>query len=109
VWYVICHYLIFNIRKLYCVPCQIVSVYNGSQKKLRALPGMDIQWPGGTAPLDVPVCGFKNDNPACLARQWTPSVSHSLLYTLPPIKCLCLHDVAEFILVISSVKTAYDD
>uniref|UniRef100_A0A8C7G4K5 Guanylate cyclase n=1 Tax=Oncorhynchus kisutch TaxID=8019 RepID=A0A8C7G4K5_ONCKI len=53
---------------------QIVSVYNGSQKKLRALPGMDIQWPGGAAPLDVPVCGFKNDNPACLARQWTPIV-----------------------------------
>uniref|UniRef100_A0A8C7LKP9 Guanylate cyclase n=1 Tax=Oncorhynchus mykiss TaxID=8022 RepID=A0A8C7LKP9_ONCMY len=77
---------------------QIVSVYNGSQKKLRALPGMDIQWPGGAAPLDVPVCGFKNDNPACLARQWTPSVSHSLLY-IPPIKCLCLHDVAEFILL----------
>uniref|UniRef100_A0A8C7LNK7 Guanylate cyclase n=2 Tax=Oncorhynchus mykiss TaxID=8022 RepID=A0A8C7LNK7_ONCMY len=76
----------------------IVSVYNGSQKKLRALPGMDIQWPGGAAPLDVPVCGFKNDNPACLARQWTPSVSHSLLY-IPPIKCLCLHDVAEFILL----------
>uniref|UniRef100_A0A8C7G351 Guanylate cyclase n=1 Tax=Oncorhynchus kisutch TaxID=8019 RepID=A0A8C7G351_ONCKI len=56
---------------LYCVPCQIVSVYNGSQKKLRALPGMDIQWPGGAAPLDVPVCGFKNDNPACLARTIT--------------------------------------
>uniref|UniRef100_A0A8C7LMX5 Guanylate cyclase n=1 Tax=Oncorhynchus mykiss TaxID=8022 RepID=A0A8C7LMX5_ONCMY len=55
-------------------------------------------WPGGAAPLDVPVCGFKNDNPACLARQWTPSVSHSLLY-IPPIKCLCLHDVAEFILL----------
>uniref|UniRef100_A0A674CWT7 Guanylate cyclase n=1 Tax=Salmo trutta TaxID=8032 RepID=A0A674CWT7_SALTR len=50
---------------------QIVSVYNGSQKKLRALPGMDIQWPGGAAPLDVPVCGFKNDNPACLARTIT--------------------------------------
>uniref|UniRef100_A0A8C7FYZ0 Guanylate cyclase n=1 Tax=Oncorhynchus kisutch TaxID=8019 RepID=A0A8C7FYZ0_ONCKI len=54
--------------KLYCVPCQIVLVYNGSQKKLRALPGMDIQWPGGAAPLDVPVCGFKNDNPACLSN-----------------------------------------
>ncbi|XP_042166817.1 atrial natriuretic peptide receptor 1-like [Oncorhynchus tshawytscha] len=50
---------------------QIVSVYNGSQKKLRALPGMDIQWPGGAAPLDVPICGFKNDNPACLARTIT--------------------------------------
>uniref|UniRef100_A0A8K9V9Q1 Guanylate cyclase n=1 Tax=Oncorhynchus mykiss TaxID=8022 RepID=A0A8K9V9Q1_ONCMY len=62
----------------------IVSVYNGSQKKLRALPGMDIQWPGGAAPLDVPVCGFKNDNPACLARQWTPSSnlsSHCLSHT----------------------------
>ncbi|CDQ98913.1 unnamed protein product [Oncorhynchus mykiss] len=32
---------------------------------------MDIQWPGGAAPLDVPVCGFKNDNPACLARTIT--------------------------------------
>ncbi|XP_035602010.1 atrial natriuretic peptide receptor 1 [Oncorhynchus keta] len=50
---------------------QIVLVYNGSQKKLRALPGKDIQWPGGAAPLDVPVCGFKNDNPACLARTIT--------------------------------------
>ncbi|KAK6326391.1 hypothetical protein J4Q44_G00020360 [Coregonus suidteri] len=50
---------------------QIVLVYNGSQKKLKALPGMAIQWPGGAAPLDVPVCGFKNDNPACLARTIT--------------------------------------
>uniref|UniRef100_A0A8C8G4D3 Guanylate cyclase n=1 Tax=Oncorhynchus tshawytscha TaxID=74940 RepID=A0A8C8G4D3_ONCTS len=65
---------------------QIVLVYNGSQKKLRALPGMDIQWPGGAAPLDVPVCGFKNDNPACLARQAIYHHSLSLFHTHRKLK-----------------------
>uniref|UniRef100_A0A8K9VAJ6 Guanylate cyclase n=1 Tax=Oncorhynchus mykiss TaxID=8022 RepID=A0A8K9VAJ6_ONCMY len=60
---------------------QIVSVYNGSQKKLRALPGMDIQWPGGAAPLDVPVCGFKNDNPACLSNLSSHCLSHTHTHT----------------------------
>uniref|UniRef100_A0AAY4EF67 Guanylate cyclase n=1 Tax=Denticeps clupeoides TaxID=299321 RepID=A0AAY4EF67_9TELE len=45
----------------------IVAVYNGSQKKMIEEPGMSIQWPGGSPPPDIPPCGFKNDNPACLA------------------------------------------
>uniref|UniRef100_A0A8C1AXB8 Guanylate cyclase n=1 Tax=Cyprinus carpio carpio TaxID=630221 RepID=A0A8C1AXB8_CYPCA len=47
---------------------QIVAVYNGTQKQMKILPGMAVQWPGGSIPLDVPLCGFKNDNPACHAR-----------------------------------------
>lgn len=50
---------------------QIVAVYNGTQKQMKILPGMAIQWPGGSIPLDVPLCGFKNDNPACHARTIT--------------------------------------
>uniref|UniRef100_A0AAY4EF48 Guanylate cyclase n=1 Tax=Denticeps clupeoides TaxID=299321 RepID=A0AAY4EF48_9TELE len=46
---------------------KIVAVYNGSQKKMIEEPGMSIQWPGGSPPPDIPPCGFKNDNPACLA------------------------------------------
>nr|XP_055066153.1 atrial natriuretic peptide receptor 1 [Misgurnus anguillicaudatus]XP_055066154.1 atrial natriuretic peptide receptor 1 [Misgurnus anguillicaudatus] len=47
---------------------QIVAVYNGTQKQMKILSGKSIQWPGGDIPLDVPLCGFKNENPACLAR-----------------------------------------
>ncbi|XP_061113348.1 atrial natriuretic peptide receptor 1 isoform X2 [Conger conger] len=47
---------------------QIVSVYNGSQKLMTSMPGKSVQWPGGTVPRDVPFCGFKNDNPACITR-----------------------------------------
>uniref|UniRef100_A0A673K9B5 Guanylate cyclase n=1 Tax=Sinocyclocheilus rhinocerous TaxID=307959 RepID=A0A673K9B5_9TELE len=47
---------------------QTVAVYNGTQKQMKILPGMAIQWPGGNIPWDVPLCGFKNDNPACRAR-----------------------------------------
>lgn len=47
---------------------QIVAVYNGTQKQMKILPGMAIQWPGGDIPLDVPYCGFKNDNPDCHER-----------------------------------------
>uniref|UniRef100_A0A8C2FNT4 Guanylate cyclase n=1 Tax=Cyprinus carpio TaxID=7962 RepID=A0A8C2FNT4_CYPCA len=50
---------------------QIVAVYNGTQKQMKILPGMAVQWPGGSIPLDVPLCGFKNDNPACHARTIT--------------------------------------
>uniref|UniRef100_A0A672QL66 Guanylate cyclase n=1 Tax=Sinocyclocheilus grahami TaxID=75366 RepID=A0A672QL66_SINGR len=50
---------------------QIVAVYNGTQKQMKILPGMAIQWPGGNIPWDVPLCGFKNDNPACRARTIT--------------------------------------
>ncbi|KAI1901470.1 hypothetical protein AGOR_G00034770 [Albula goreensis] len=50
---------------------QIVSVYNGTLKQMVSEPGMKIQWPGGTVPLDMPICGFKNDNPICLAQTVT--------------------------------------
>ncbi|XP_062302021.1 atrial natriuretic peptide receptor 1 [Osmerus eperlanus] len=50
---------------------QIVCVYNTGRKKLLLQPGMVIQWPGGSAPQDIPDCGFKNDNVACLARTVT--------------------------------------
>ncbi|KAI1885977.1 hypothetical protein AGOR_G00209300 [Albula goreensis] len=47
---------------------QIVSVYNGTQKQMVLLPEKKIQWPGGAPPPDVPFCGFKNDEPVCLAK-----------------------------------------
>uniref|UniRef100_W5LGE0 Guanylate cyclase n=1 Tax=Astyanax mexicanus TaxID=7994 RepID=W5LGE0_ASTMX len=50
---------------------QIVAVYNGTQKQMRTLPGMAFHWPGGFIPPDMPFCGFKNDNPACIARTIT--------------------------------------
>uniref|UniRef100_A0A8C2C6E6 Guanylate cyclase n=1 Tax=Cyprinus carpio TaxID=7962 RepID=A0A8C2C6E6_CYPCA len=56
---------------------QIVAVYNGTQKQMKILPGMNIQWPGGNIPWDVPLCGFKNDNPACHARGYYTVVLQS--------------------------------
>uniref|UniRef100_A0A8D0D6P9 Guanylate cyclase n=1 Tax=Sander lucioperca TaxID=283035 RepID=A0A8D0D6P9_SANLU len=50
---------------------KIVLVYNSSEEQLTAIPGTTLQWLGGVRPRDVPVCGFKNDNPACLTSQWT--------------------------------------
>ncbi|XP_034729528.1 atrial natriuretic peptide receptor 2-like [Etheostoma cragini] len=50
---------------------QIVLVYNSSEEQLTAIPGTTLQWLGGVPPLDVPVCGFKNDNPACLTKTVT--------------------------------------
>ncbi|KAK2830971.1 hypothetical protein Q5P01_018902 [Channa striata] len=47
---------------------QVVCVYNGSMKQLVVQSGRSFQWPGGAPPPDVPECGFKNDNAACLAR-----------------------------------------
>uniref|UniRef100_A0A673HXT5 Guanylate cyclase n=1 Tax=Sinocyclocheilus rhinocerous TaxID=307959 RepID=A0A673HXT5_9TELE len=48
---------------------QIVSVYNGSQKRMIPEPGMKVYWLKGSPPPDIPLCGFKNDNPACLASE----------------------------------------
>uniref|UniRef100_A0A671LJ59 Guanylate cyclase n=1 Tax=Sinocyclocheilus anshuiensis TaxID=1608454 RepID=A0A671LJ59_9TELE len=56
---------------------QIVAVYNGTQKQMKILPGMAIQWPGGNIPWDVPLCGFKNDNAACRARGY-----HTLMISI---------------------------
>uniref|UniRef100_A0A8D0D981 Guanylate cyclase n=1 Tax=Sander lucioperca TaxID=283035 RepID=A0A8D0D981_SANLU len=49
----------------------IVLVYNSSEEQLTAIPGTTLQWLGGVRPRDVPVCGFKNDNPACLTKTVT--------------------------------------
>uniref|UniRef100_A0A8B9JFH9 Guanylate cyclase n=1 Tax=Astyanax mexicanus TaxID=7994 RepID=A0A8B9JFH9_ASTMX len=48
---------------------QIVSVYNSSAKQMVLEPGMTVHWLKGSPPPDIPVCGFKNDNPACLASK----------------------------------------
>ncbi|XP_075937386.1 atrial natriuretic peptide receptor 1-like [Anarhichas minor] len=50
---------------------QIVLVYNSSEEQLTATPGTTLHWPGGVIPPDVPVCGFKNDNPVCLTKTVT--------------------------------------
>ncbi|XP_003969209.2 atrial natriuretic peptide receptor 1-like [Takifugu rubripes] len=50
---------------------QVVCVYNSSLKQLVMQRGLTFQWPGGDPPVDVPECGFKNDNPACLTRTVT--------------------------------------
>uniref|UniRef100_A0A8D3C0D2 Guanylate cyclase n=1 Tax=Scophthalmus maximus TaxID=52904 RepID=A0A8D3C0D2_SCOMX len=42
---------------------QIVLVYNSSEEQLTVIPGTTLHWPGGARPPDVPVCGFKNENP----------------------------------------------
>uniref|UniRef100_A0AAR2K1H3 Guanylate cyclase n=1 Tax=Pygocentrus nattereri TaxID=42514 RepID=A0AAR2K1H3_PYGNA len=58
----------------------IVSVYNSSVKQMVLEPGMKVHWLKGTPPPDIPLCGFKNDNPACLASKqhldqaWVTSV-----------------------------------
>ncbi|XP_019412305.1 PREDICTED: atrial natriuretic peptide receptor 1 isoform X2 [Crocodylus porosus] len=44
---------------------QIVASYNGTSKKIRAVPGRHIHWPGNVVPPDVPFCGFDNSNPLC--------------------------------------------
>uniref|UniRef100_A0A671M1T0 Guanylate cyclase n=1 Tax=Sinocyclocheilus anshuiensis TaxID=1608454 RepID=A0A671M1T0_9TELE len=59
------------------VVLQTVAVYNGTQKQMKILPGMAIQWPGGNIPWDLPLCGFKNDNPACHARGYRTVVLQS--------------------------------
>uniref|UniRef100_A0A8D0D6M9 Guanylate cyclase n=1 Tax=Sander lucioperca TaxID=283035 RepID=A0A8D0D6M9_SANLU len=61
---------------------QIVLVYNSSEEQLTAIPGTTLQWLGGVRPRDVPVCGFKNDNPACLTSQVALSLSLSLSLSL---------------------------
>uniref|UniRef100_A0A671W5S0 Guanylate cyclase n=1 Tax=Sparus aurata TaxID=8175 RepID=A0A671W5S0_SPAAU len=48
---------------------QVILVYNSSEEQLTAIPGTALHWLGGVRPPDVPVCGFKNDNPICLASQ----------------------------------------
>ncbi|XP_061552061.1 LOW QUALITY PROTEIN: atrial natriuretic peptide receptor 1 [Phycodurus eques] len=50
---------------------QTVLVYNSLEEQLTAIPGTSPHWPGGVRPPDVPVCGFKNENLACLTKTIT--------------------------------------
>ncbi|XP_054638406.1 atrial natriuretic peptide receptor 1 [Dunckerocampus dactyliophorus] len=50
---------------------QIVLVYNSLEEHLTEIPGTSLHWLGGACPPDVPVCGFKNDNPICLTKTIT--------------------------------------
>uniref|UniRef100_A0A3Q2EHI6 guanylate cyclase n=1 Tax=Cyprinodon variegatus TaxID=28743 RepID=A0A3Q2EHI6_CYPVA len=50
---------------------QVVLVYNSSEEHLMPVPGAAVHWLDGNKPLDVPVCGFKNDNPKCLTKTIT--------------------------------------
>nr|XP_057909724.1 atrial natriuretic peptide receptor 1 isoform X2 [Doryrhamphus excisus] len=50
---------------------QTVLVYNTLEEHLTAIPGTSLHWLGGACPRDVPVCGFKNDNPVCLTKTIT--------------------------------------
>ncbi|KAG7232989.1 hypothetical protein INR49_007886 [Caranx melampygus] len=58
---------------------QIVMVYNSLEEQLTAIPGTSLHWLGGACPPDVPVCGFKNDNPICLAKTIT---IHQMLWRI---------------------------
>uniref|UniRef100_A0A673KZ74 Guanylate cyclase n=1 Tax=Sinocyclocheilus rhinocerous TaxID=307959 RepID=A0A673KZ74_9TELE len=60
----------------------IVSVYNGSQKRMIPEPGMKVYWLKGSPPPDIPLCGFKNDNPACLLHPISHCPSPLLIYPL---------------------------
>uniref|UniRef100_A0AAY4CYI6 Guanylate cyclase n=1 Tax=Denticeps clupeoides TaxID=299321 RepID=A0AAY4CYI6_9TELE len=46
----------------------IVSIYNGMEKRMIPVPNMTVHWPGGTVPLDIPKCGFTNENPCVLIQ-----------------------------------------
>ncbi|KAI4796746.1 hypothetical protein KUCAC02_026786 [Chaenocephalus aceratus] len=50
---------------------QIVLVYSSSEEQLSANPGATLHWLGGVRPRDVPFCGFKNENPACVTKTVT--------------------------------------
>uniref|UniRef100_A0A8C5GCY7 Guanylate cyclase n=1 Tax=Gouania willdenowi TaxID=441366 RepID=A0A8C5GCY7_GOUWI len=49
---------------------RMVLSYSSKEHHLSAVRGASVFWVGGASPPDVPPCGFKNDNPACLQRQY---------------------------------------
>uniref|UniRef100_A0A8D2J3I2 Guanylate cyclase n=3 Tax=Varanus komodoensis TaxID=61221 RepID=A0A8D2J3I2_VARKO len=61
---------------------QIVANYNGTTKKIKIVPGKDIDWPGNTIPRDVPFCGFENSNPICHKASFSLLEILSLAMTL---------------------------
>uniref|UniRef100_A0A673NBH4 Guanylate cyclase n=1 Tax=Sinocyclocheilus rhinocerous TaxID=307959 RepID=A0A673NBH4_9TELE len=97
---------------------QIVAVYNGTQKQMKILPGMAIQWPGGNIPWDVPLCGFKNDNPACRARGYhtlvlqfncLPASHYPLLSLLKHLGTIAIKLKLEKELVAQLWRIAWED
>ncbi|CAL1612253.1 unnamed protein product [Knipowitschia caucasica] len=50
---------------------QIAMLFNGSDESLSPVPGTQLHWPLGAPPRDIPQCGFRNDNPICLAKTIT--------------------------------------
>ncbi|OCT66711.1 hypothetical protein XELAEV_18042962mg [Xenopus laevis] len=71
---------------------QIVSHYNGTLRKIMAVPGREIQWPGKRIPRDVPPCGFDQSNPECKKSTFT------ILEIMSIVICLIL-----LIITISSI------
>ncbi|XP_071988641.1 atrial natriuretic peptide receptor 1-like [Engystomops pustulosus] len=68
---------------------QIVTIYNGTLRRMVPIPGQAIHWPGnGVPPLDVPPCGFDNNNPAC------KKTSFSILEVTSIVICFILLAIA---------------
>lgn len=61
--------LVWPVCCVYMCLLQVVSVYNSSLKQMIPEPGMKVHWLKGVPPPDIPVCGFKYDNPSCLASK----------------------------------------
>ncbi|CAM5175142.1 unnamed protein product [Eretmochelys imbricata] len=61
---------------------QIVYNYNGTTKKMSAVPGCEIHWPGKGVPRDVLPCGFDNSNPLCRKASLTTLEILSLMVSL---------------------------
>ncbi|XP_044847772.1 atrial natriuretic peptide receptor 1 [Mauremys mutica] len=61
---------------------QIIYNYNGTTKKMRAVPGREIHWPGKGVPRDVPPCGFDNSNPLCRKASLTTLEILSVMVSL---------------------------
>lgn len=55
------------IKNLLNRSLQAFALYNGSTTQLSFIDGASVVWPGGgQPPPDVPVCGYRNENPACM-------------------------------------------
>ncbi|KAG9345349.1 hypothetical protein JZ751_009896, partial [Albula glossodonta] len=78
----------------------IVSVYNGTQKQMVLLPEKKIQWPGGAPPPDVPFCGFKNDEPICLASLYP----HRLPLAISGFTCIASVNPASHCVLIVKLE-----
>uniref|UniRef100_A0A672H1K6 Guanylate cyclase n=1 Tax=Salarias fasciatus TaxID=181472 RepID=A0A672H1K6_SALFA len=75
-------FALWDLRDTNSSVYEIVSVYDTTAQQLSMVPGTSIFWLGGVCPPDVPVCGFKNDNPICLASQCTITISQMVSIVL---------------------------